>query len=101
MLKFKRTPKKTPAVPEKELASEGKTMLGDKLKYRNIIKSVAKDTDLPPSQVKEITDSFLDHFIDGIVNGNGVALGERGTFKKKSQNQWVVSLRYVISNTED
>jgi len=73
----------------------------ERIRYRDLLDSVAEKLDMERKDVAPIADVFLDEFIDIFVNGNLLKCGDRGTFKTKSRNEWVINIKYARPNLTD
>jgi len=73
----------------------------ERVKYRDLLERVAVKLDRPRSEIAPIADVFLDEFIKIFESGNLLKLGPKGTFKTKSQNEWVINIKYARPNTKD
>lgn len=73
----------------------------ERVRYRDLLDSVAEKLDMERQDIAPIADVFLDEFIEIFANGNLLKCGERGTFKTKSRNEWVINIKYARPNLTD
>lgn len=73
----------------------------ERVKYKELVEAVADKLDMSRSEVMPITSAFLDEFIKIFEEGNLLKLGDRGVFKTKSRNDWVINIKYARPNRKD
>jgi nucleoid DNA-binding protein len=73
----------------------------ERIRYKQLVKETAEITNLKNSHVRQITDVFMDLFLNSIAEGRVVRLGEKGIFKVKSRNQWQINIKYVLPSLDN
>lgn len=73
----------------------------ERVRYKDLLEIVAEKLDMERKDIAPITDAFLEQFIDVFAKGNLLKCGDRGTFKTKSYNDWVINIKYARPNPKD
>jgi len=73
----------------------------ERVRYRDLLDSVAEKLDMDRKDLEPIADVFLTDFIGIFEKGNLLKCGPLGTFKTKSRNEWTINIKYAKPNLKD